>query len=240
MRHTETNATQLVQRFYKPGCPLQKSKIDESLQELQRSQRGWQIADELLQSANNEVRFFGALTFTVKIERDWDFLSDEEASQLLNILITWLIRLINAGETKLIIKKLCSSLVSYFLRPSAPWENCIRHLVLSLHTGKFLRVGDVNHGPPTADIVSSLNYASTSAILWFAAYLVERVGQATRTTRTTQKYCERVSSNVDDVVALLRSSITGSFFSDSKSPKIHVVHGSQAISRQHPLAFPPY
>jgi hypothetical protein len=41
------------------------------LQRLQRSPEGWQLADALLSSEEERVRFFGALTFTVKLNADW-------------------------------------------------------------------------------------------------------------------------------------------------------------------------
>ena len=61
----------LIQKLYSPGTPQEISKIQDILQNLQRSQEGWQFADALLQSLDDKVRFFGALTFTIKINHDW-------------------------------------------------------------------------------------------------------------------------------------------------------------------------
>ncbi|KAL8946115.1 MAG: hypothetical protein Q9222_007443, partial [Ikaeria aurantiellina] len=60
----------LVQELYLPGSPQAISEIQSSLQRLQRSQNGWQLADSLLQSHDEKVRFFGVLTFTIKINSD--------------------------------------------------------------------------------------------------------------------------------------------------------------------------
>lgn len=38
---------------------------------MQRSPQGWQLAEALLQSGDSQVRFFGALTFMIKIKLDW-------------------------------------------------------------------------------------------------------------------------------------------------------------------------
>ena len=62
---------QLVQKLYQPGSPQEVARIQDALQKLQRSQQGWQLADALLQSQDEKVRFFGALTFTIKINQDW-------------------------------------------------------------------------------------------------------------------------------------------------------------------------
>ncbi|MCJ1476811.1 hypothetical protein MMC13_005480 [Lambiella insularis] len=60
----------LVQSLYQPGSPVQIAHIQQSLQIIQRSPEGWAFADALLQSQDANVRFFGALTFTIKINTD--------------------------------------------------------------------------------------------------------------------------------------------------------------------------
>lgn len=66
---------QLVQRLYQPGMPQEITRIQQTLQNIQRSREGWALADALLQSHDDKVRFFGALTFTIKINIDWYALS---------------------------------------------------------------------------------------------------------------------------------------------------------------------
>lgn len=66
---------QLVQKLYQPGSPQDIARIQDALQKLQRSQQGWQFADALLRSQDQKVRFFGALTFTIKINQDWQGVS---------------------------------------------------------------------------------------------------------------------------------------------------------------------
>lgn len=61
---------QLVKRLYQPGNPEVISHIQNQLQTLQRSNDGWQLADALLGYEDINVRFFGALTFTVKLNND--------------------------------------------------------------------------------------------------------------------------------------------------------------------------
>lgn len=60
----------LVKRLYQPGNAQLITQIQDQLQTLQRSPDGWQLADALLGSDDVNVRFFGALTFTVKLNND--------------------------------------------------------------------------------------------------------------------------------------------------------------------------
>jgi hypothetical protein len=58
----------LVIQLYQAGRqPQELFEIQSKLQQLQRSEFGWKIGHELLGSSNSVVRFFGALTFTVKL-----------------------------------------------------------------------------------------------------------------------------------------------------------------------------
>jgi len=57
-----------VSLLYQPGvAPQDLVAIQNRLHELQLSDLGWKIGDGLLASADPNVRFFGALTFTIKL-----------------------------------------------------------------------------------------------------------------------------------------------------------------------------
>ena len=60
----------LIKRLYKPGPSSVIVGINDQLQKLQLSQDGWKLADALMGSDDPNVRFFGALTFTVKLNKD--------------------------------------------------------------------------------------------------------------------------------------------------------------------------
>ena len=70
-----TRFFQLVRRLYLPGPPREISQIQNVLQKLQKSSQGWHLADALLHSRDTNVRFFGALTFNIKIHNDWSDLA---------------------------------------------------------------------------------------------------------------------------------------------------------------------
>lgn len=66
---------QLVTELYNPANQRDPAKINEiqaRLQQLQKTEHAWVIADSLLQSEHSaQNRFMGALTFTVKINVSW-------------------------------------------------------------------------------------------------------------------------------------------------------------------------
>jgi hypothetical protein len=61
---------QLVKSLLRPGPSHNVQKLGVQFQELQRSPQGWQIADFLLGRSDAQVRFYGALTFQVKLNND--------------------------------------------------------------------------------------------------------------------------------------------------------------------------
>ncbi|KAF3049647.1 hypothetical protein E8E11_007647 [Didymella keratinophila] len=77
----------LVKSLYDPGHAKKIAQNEATLRVLQRSPQGWEIADALLKSEDEQVRFFGALTLTVKLNVDSNELSEEHSAQLLSTLI---------------------------------------------------------------------------------------------------------------------------------------------------------
>lgn len=64
---------QLVTKLYNPcdHTPEEIKYVQALLQAVQRRPEGWQVADGLLEASDTNQRFFGALTFTVKINQSW-------------------------------------------------------------------------------------------------------------------------------------------------------------------------
>ena len=71
--------SQLIKRLYVPGPAYIISQINDQLLQLQHSAEGWQLADALMSSDDQNVRFFAANTFTVKLNNDGS-VSDPEMS----------------------------------------------------------------------------------------------------------------------------------------------------------------
>ena len=67
----------LIIALYEPSNSQLVPVIQSKLQSLQKSPEGWQLADALLNSTDDKVRFFAALTFTVKLNSDWSVMAVE-------------------------------------------------------------------------------------------------------------------------------------------------------------------
>jgi hypothetical protein len=76
------------------------------------------------------------------------------------------------------MRKLCSTLVSYFLQFSMSWTRCVKHLMYCLCIKRAVPYNDaLPESPDTAVLVAELSNEKAIAILWFASSLVEEVGK---------------------------------------------------------------
>lgn len=184
--------------LYQPGSPQRIAQIQQALHTVQKSPEGWQLANSLLQSNDEKVQFFGALTFTIKLNTDsyvftlitcvlllWTLanninrksLSEGDAEQVLSQILSWLVICVQRGCTSLVIRKLCSTLVVYFLHFSASWPLPVKHLVLCLCAREYVSQGDIEKSPPVQQLVSQLTPAKALTALWFTQTLAEEVGK---------------------------------------------------------------
>ena len=65
---------QLIYKLYEPAnqsSPECINEIQKQIQRLQREKSAWQLGLDLLQHEDSTVRFYGALTLTIKINADW-------------------------------------------------------------------------------------------------------------------------------------------------------------------------
>jgi hypothetical protein len=168
---------QLIQELYRPGSPQQISRIQETLHALQKSADGWQLASNLLESSDENVKFFGALTFIVKLNSDSESLSAVDAEILLNCLIGWLVRCLDEHASPLVIRKLCSALVVYFLHFSSSWTRCVQHIIYSLCTSESIPARAHEQAPSISVLVRKLPAGKALAALWFSTTLADEVGK---------------------------------------------------------------
>lgn len=65
---------QLIAELYHPSnqsSPERVNAIQREIQQIQRQNSSWQLGLELLRRDEAVVRFYGALTLTIKINADW-------------------------------------------------------------------------------------------------------------------------------------------------------------------------
>jgi hypothetical protein len=104
-------------------------------------------------------------------------LSPLDAKALLDQLIDWLIRHADPMIGPLVVRKLCSTLVVYFLHFSSLWPNCVKHLIQSMCIGKAIPVESLDRTPDIMVLVERLTPQKASAVLWFCTALAEEVGK---------------------------------------------------------------
>lgn len=65
---------QLIAELHNTSGPVLPARVDEiqkQIQGLQRAKSAWQLGLDLLHHAEPIMRFYGALTLTIKINADW-------------------------------------------------------------------------------------------------------------------------------------------------------------------------
>jgi hypothetical protein len=65
-----TQAIELVRRLNDPRYAAGASQISRELQEIQLSDQGWAAADAMLDHADANIKFYGALTLQIKLNKD--------------------------------------------------------------------------------------------------------------------------------------------------------------------------
>ncbi|KAK5129525.1 hypothetical protein LTR08_003184 [Meristemomyces frigidus] len=193
----------LVKRLYKPGSPRTIIQINDHLQQLQVSNEGWQIADALMGSSDPNVRFFAALTFTVKLNNDGSALDAETAQSVQTRLITWLIRLAGNNDSTLVTKKLCSTLTTYYLRSPVLWKRPLLHLALSMRNGDVMPEAGINVAVSMKDLLQSLSDDLVVVLLWFSSTLADEVGRMEHNTPGQAQLHDQMEVIVQDASLLL-------------------------------------
>jgi hypothetical protein len=75
------------------------------------------------------------------------------------------------------MRKLCSTLVAYFLQLSASWTRCVKHLMYCLCLGRVVPYDSLEEAPETSHLIQNINDEKATIVLWFASNLVEEVGK---------------------------------------------------------------
>ncbi|TKA78591.1 hypothetical protein B0A55_03875 [Friedmanniomyces simplex] len=197
-------AETLVKRLYQPGPAKVVAEINDQLLQLQRSAEGWQLADALMSSSDQNVRFFAANTFTVKLNNDGPKLDGDTARTIQMRLISWLVRLSRQGEGAMVIRKLCSTLTTYFVRSPTLWQRPLTHVGVSLQTGDSITEDEAND--VSAERLSkALNPSETVILLWFSATLADEVSRLDGNTPAHSQVHRQMEEIVRDASSILAS-----------------------------------
>ncbi|KAI0013939.1 armadillo-type protein [Xylariaceae sp. FL0662B] len=191
----------LIHQLYKPNSAATISYIQEVLQHLQKSPEGWQLAQGLLTRPDDNVKFFGALTVIVKLNTE--SLPDEDALSVLQNLISWLINSLEDGSGAIVVRKLCSALVTYFIHYSHTWTRCIFHLLHCLDLNSSAPQENLDGSSPAEHIVRTLPLQKFLAATWFTTTLAEEVEKIDLKSARYIGLHERLMNNAADATALM-------------------------------------
>ncbi|KAL4916815.1 armadillo-type protein [Aspergillus aurantiobrunneus] len=197
-------ARALVSQLYDPantGNPTKIKVIQEHLQNIQKGPHAWLIANSLLEDESTDLRFFGALTFTVKVNHDWHSLADNDAHELIGRLIDHYVCLANEGG-RLVIRKLASTLATIFLKADAPWTRAILSLGASLANGKHVREEECTSIGLQTNILPVLSESQVISLLYFSNILAEEISRLNTELRRPGD-TRRISENVRDAFVLV-------------------------------------
>ncbi|KAI1375762.1 ARM repeat-containing protein [Hypoxylon crocopeplum] len=196
---------QLVRELYQPNRPEKISRIQEILQGIQKSPEGWQIAEALILRPDSNVKFFAALTFTVKLNTET--LETDDAISVLQKLVAGLIAALHDGNGNIAVVKICGTLVTHFIRHSHVWPLCIRNLSCWLINRTYVHFDEIIEPPPVEDMVRSLSRDNFLAILLFAQSLAFEAKRIDVNSSDYIAFHERVRDNCKDLKIFLTHSI---------------------------------
>ncbi|KAG9944153.1 ARM repeat-containing protein, partial [Aureobasidium melanogenum] len=169
-------AIELVRRLNDPRYAAGASQISRELQEIQLSDQGWVAADAMLDHTDTNIKFYGALTLQIKLNKDRSTLNEQAAAELRSRLILWFIRLaLGDMPPKLIIDKLCSTMATYFIQSPVSWTQTVRQIICSLHAGDVVPHDMLGTYSDTSQIISGLSGLKLFMAVRFCRVLAEDV-----------------------------------------------------------------
>lgn len=127
--------------------------------------------------------------------------------QLLGTLVNHYSRLVMLPDSKFVLQKLCSTLVTFFAKPDSGWQTPIRHVFSCLVSGQFV--------PETAlpDMQQLLEASTTCSdiqlrgILMLVRIMAEDLTSNTSSTAIESSIADRLAANSLDTWQLLESSL---------------------------------
>jgi len=211
---------QLIQDLNSPhnqGQPEMIDMIQRQIQRLQSEPAAWQGAFDLLNTDDNVLRFYGALTLGLKVNNDWDRdgigKNRETLSQVTEQLVVIYVRLALAeGTTDLVVSKLSQALAAVFAKPDTAWAFPCRQVLASMLAGRYLPQAEV---PSMTDVLTadtSVTAQALKAVLRLALAVHEEVA-ATPQEQTSPRVQVQLSNNATDVWQILHFTLIA--FSDN-------------------------
>lgn len=171
-----SEAHTLVTELYSPANQRNPTRINDihtRLQQLQRGEFAWQIADALLRGPSVHHRFMGALTFTVKVNVSSQDIDEATSLQVFEHLIHNFVMIVKAGEQAMVVRKLASSLVTIFKHSTCPCERVLWQVAASLAHGGYVSEQQARTVDFATGVLPNLDTQQVTALLFFSVTLAE-------------------------------------------------------------------
>ena len=204
---------QLIRELNVPanqGAPERINEIQKQIQHLQREKTAWQLGLAFLHHSDALIRFYGALTLTIKINADWenDNFGTENGMKdsLLEAVVSSYVRLTLAGDANFVLQKLCSTLTALQQRLGSYWHLPLRHIVACLAQQGFVQQQSL---PELRDIIIAASHTSASQLtsaVRFATTLIE--DSSTPDSMANDPATAQLSASCLDVFQLLSYCMT--------------------------------
>ncbi|KIW98401.1 uncharacterized protein Z519_00061 [Cladophialophora bantiana CBS 173.52] len=202
---------QLIVELHNPSnqsSPERVNEIQKQIQRLQREKSAWQLALNLLHHGEATIRFYGALTLTIKINADWDHdglgKDEDMRSSLLEALVGNYIRLVNLPDSNFVLQKLGSTLITFFARRDSGWNLPFRQILASFLSKNYTPEENL---PGMDQLLEACNDCSNNelkGVLMVATIMAEDLSSRASSSLDEGRLDDRVAANCLDVWLLLR------------------------------------
>ncbi|KAJ6439975.1 Armadillo-type fold protein [Purpureocillium lavendulum] len=170
----------LILSLYQANSPEVIAKAQSTLAVFQGSPQAWPMIHRLLDRPDDKVKFFGALTVIIKLNRESSSLCDDDASELLVRLVEWYsLSLVRGRSGSLVSRKLSSAIATFFLH---------FHLDDSVNTG---------------DILPRLDSPQLQAVIWVVTSVMEDAARFDLNAATNAGLYDAIVESTTDAVALM-------------------------------------
>ncbi|KAG5979833.1 hypothetical protein E4U55_004725 [Claviceps digitariae] len=166
----------LILSLYESKTPENIATNQTLLANFQSLPQAWILARELLQRPDEKVRFFGALTIIIKLNRESTSLSEENAKELLMHLTEWYLDSFQTSNSSLVPRKLSSALATYFVHFHHLWPNYVRHLIACSLSHRYHDPFNLNvSDDELSTLFESVEANNLRAVLWVITSVLEDV-----------------------------------------------------------------
>ncbi|PHH58659.1 hypothetical protein CDD81_4951 [Ophiocordyceps australis] len=205
----------MILSLYRPTSAHVISTNQAHLSQFQASAEAWSMIQHLLERPDDKVRFFGALTLIIKLNRESSSLGQDDARELLVRLMDWYLNSLTRASGPLVTRKLSSAIATHFVHFHGVWPRFVRHVTYCLAFCQSYEAFAVHElSADTAAKMPSLNAPQLQAALWVTTSVIEDVCKLDLNSISSIGLYDTILVNTTDAVTLMADAL-------SAHPAIH-------------------